>query len=52
MASLSVGITPWQYAADVSAATLAAQAERTESLGLHSLWLPESHFSGATSNRY
>ena len=50
MAALAIGITPWQYAADVSAATLSAQAERAESLGLHSFWLPESHFSGATSN--
>jgi alkanesulfonate monooxygenase SsuD/methylene tetrahydromethanopterin reductase-like flavin-dependent oxidoreductase (luciferase family) len=50
VSSLSVGITPWHYAADVSASALAAQAERAESLGLHSFWLPESHFSGATSN--
>lgn len=50
MAALSVGITPWHYSADVTASALAAQAERAERLGLHSFWLPESHFSGATSN--
>ena len=50
MSSLSVGITPWHYSADVTASALAAQAERAESLGLHSFWLPESHFSGPTSN--
>jgi alkanesulfonate monooxygenase SsuD/methylene tetrahydromethanopterin reductase-like flavin-dependent oxidoreductase (luciferase family) len=50
VASLSVGITPWHYAADVTASALAAQAERAEALGLHSFWLPESHFTGATSN--
>lgn len=50
MASLSVGVTPWHYAADLTASALAAQAERAEQLGLHSFWLPESHFTGATSN--
>jgi alkanesulfonate monooxygenase SsuD/methylene tetrahydromethanopterin reductase-like flavin-dependent oxidoreductase (luciferase family) len=50
VASLSVGVTPWHYAADLTASALAAQAERAEQLGLHSFWLPESHFTGATSN--
>jgi alkanesulfonate monooxygenase SsuD/methylene tetrahydromethanopterin reductase-like flavin-dependent oxidoreductase (luciferase family) len=48
--AFAVGITPWHYSADVTAQALAAQAERAEALGLHSFWLPESHFSGATSN--
>jgi alkanesulfonate monooxygenase SsuD/methylene tetrahydromethanopterin reductase-like flavin-dependent oxidoreductase (luciferase family) len=48
--ALHVGITPWSYASDTSAASLAAQAERAESLGLQSFFLPESHFAGASSN--
>jgi alkanesulfonate monooxygenase SsuD/methylene tetrahydromethanopterin reductase-like flavin-dependent oxidoreductase (luciferase family) len=48
--ALHVGITPWLYASDTNADVLASQAERAESLGLHSFWLPESHFTAATSN--
>jgi alkanesulfonate monooxygenase SsuD/methylene tetrahydromethanopterin reductase-like flavin-dependent oxidoreductase (luciferase family) len=50
VAALHVGITPWSYASDTCADALATQAERAESLGLHSFWLPESHFTAATSN--
>ena len=47
---LGVGLTPWLEDWDGTADSLAGQAERAESLGFHSFWLPESHFTGATSN--
>jgi alkanesulfonate monooxygenase SsuD/methylene tetrahydromethanopterin reductase-like flavin-dependent oxidoreductase (luciferase family) len=43
---LAIGITPWDAFERGGADTLCAQAERAESLGFHSLWLPEGHFSG------
>lgn len=50
MAGLQIGITPWRYDAAAPARVLLDQAARAESLGLHSFWLPESHFAGPGSN--
>ncbi|MGH0028604.1 MAG: LLM class flavin-dependent oxidoreductase [Myxococcota bacterium] len=50
MAGLEIGITPWRYDAAAPSRLLVEQAMRAESLGLHSFWLPESHFSGPGSN--
>ena len=47
---LEIGITPWRYDAAAPASLLVEQARRAESLGLHSFWLPESHFAGPGSN--
>jgi len=43
---LKVAVTAWQLA---GAHDYARQAAIAESIGLHSFWLPESHFSGARS---
>jgi len=45
---LRVGVTPWLMGAD-DARSLARQAGLAESLGFHSFWLPESHFTGPGS---
>lgn len=50
MTSLEIGITPWSYDVSAPAALLTEQAQRAESLGFHSFWLPESHFAGPGSN--
>jgi alkanesulfonate monooxygenase SsuD/methylene tetrahydromethanopterin reductase-like flavin-dependent oxidoreductase (luciferase family) len=47
---LAVGITPWLDDWDGTAESLAGQAELAEALGFHSFWLPESHFTGPSSN--
>jgi alkanesulfonate monooxygenase SsuD/methylene tetrahydromethanopterin reductase-like flavin-dependent oxidoreductase (luciferase family) len=47
---LAIGLTPWLDDWDGTAHTLAAQGEFAEELGFHSFWLPESHFSGRSSN--
>jgi alkanesulfonate monooxygenase SsuD/methylene tetrahydromethanopterin reductase-like flavin-dependent oxidoreductase (luciferase family) len=47
---LEIGLTPWRYDAASPADDLARQAERAESLGFGSFWLPESHFTGAGAN--
>jgi alkanesulfonate monooxygenase SsuD/methylene tetrahydromethanopterin reductase-like flavin-dependent oxidoreductase (luciferase family) len=47
---LHVGVTPWAYDAETSAARLAEQAEFAEALGFRSFWLPESHFTGRSAN--
>jgi alkanesulfonate monooxygenase SsuD/methylene tetrahydromethanopterin reductase-like flavin-dependent oxidoreductase (luciferase family) len=44
--SVEIGVTPWLDDADGGAEALARQAELAESLGFHSFWLPESHFTG------
>ncbi|HKA14923.1 MAG TPA: LLM class flavin-dependent oxidoreductase [Myxococcota bacterium] len=49
MTGLEVGITPWDGFERGGAGALCAQAERAESLGFHSFWLPEGHFSGAAA---
>ncbi len=41
---VNLGVTPWNFA-DLSAASLCAQAQLAESLGCHSFWLPENHFN-------
>ncbi len=46
----SVGITPWLDDWDGVADTLVRQGSEAESMGFHSFWLPESHFSGRSSN--
>ncbi len=43
--TLQIGITPWETLGAQDAETLCAQAQRAESLGFHSFWLPEGHFS-------
>ncbi len=43
---LHIATTPWSWSALADAEALCTQAERAEALGLHSLWLPENHFSG------
>ncbi len=45
-ATLHVATTPWSWSAVADAEALCRQAEQAEALGLHSLWLPENHFSG------
>jgi alkanesulfonate monooxygenase SsuD/methylene tetrahydromethanopterin reductase-like flavin-dependent oxidoreductase (luciferase family) len=45
---LEVGTTPWMWDALSPAEMLCAQAERAQTLGFHSFWLPENHF-GATA---
>ena len=44
MEPLHLGLTPWVGDLSARAHDIAAQAEHAESLGFHSLWLPESHF--------
>ena len=45
--AVKLGVTPWKPR-ERTAAGLAAQARQAEALGLHSFWVPESHFdSGA-----
>ena len=46
---LQVGLTPWVDRLGDQAAAIAGQAEFADRLGFHSLFLPESHFSGAAS---
>lgn len=41
---LHLGLTPWVEDLGHDAAAIAEQAEVAESMGYHSLWLPESHF--------
>lgn len=41
---MHIGLTPWDFH-DLSAKSLARQAEIGESLGYQSFWLPESHFT-------
>jgi alkanesulfonate monooxygenase SsuD/methylene tetrahydromethanopterin reductase-like flavin-dependent oxidoreductase (luciferase family) len=47
---LEIGLTPWRYDAAAPAEVLVDQATRAESLGFHSFWLPESHFTGSGAN--
>lgn len=42
--NLKIGVTSWKSASPWSADALCQQAERAESLGFHSFWLPENHF--------
>ncbi len=49
-ARLQIGLTPWLDDWDGTAESLAAQAELAETLGFHSFWLPESHFTGPSAN--
>ncbi len=42
---MHLGLTPW----DMSAAAMATQARLAEQWGYDSIWLPESHFSGAAT---
>lgn len=44
-AALAIGLTPWRSDEGALAEGFAAQAERAEALGLHSIWLPEHHFA-------
>ncbi len=46
---IQVGLTPWVDRLGDQAAAIAEQAEFADQLGFHSLFLPESHFSGAAS---
>ena len=41
---LHIGVTAWDVGPPGTAEQFARQAERAESLGLHSFWLPEFHF--------
>lgn len=41
---MKLGVTPWRPA-EGSAAGFTGQAREAESLGYHSFWLPESHFT-------
>jgi len=50
VAPLEIGLTPWRYDASAPADVLVEQATRAESLGFHSFWLPESHFTGSGAN--
>jgi len=47
---LHLGLTPWREDGNGSSESLGEQAALAESLGLESFWLPESHFSGRSSN--
>ncbi|WP_279246077.1 LLM class flavin-dependent oxidoreductase [Candidatus Litorirhabdus singularis] len=44
-----MGLTPWHYNSEIDADALCRQAELAETWGYDSFFLPESHFSGATS---
>lgn len=48
-APLEIGLTPWRFSDGGLAEGLAAQGERAEALGFHSLFLPEHHFGGPGS---
>jgi len=48
-ARLEIGLTPWRFDDGGLAEGLAAQGERAEELGFHSLFLPEHHFGGPAS---
>ena len=48
-ARLEIGLTPWRFDNGGLAEGLAAQGERAEELGFHSLFLPEHHFGGPAS---
>ena len=48
-APLEIGVTPWLFEGGGLAEGLAAQGERAEALGFHSLFLPEHHFGGPSS---
>jgi alkanesulfonate monooxygenase SsuD/methylene tetrahydromethanopterin reductase-like flavin-dependent oxidoreductase (luciferase family) len=48
--SLHLGLTPWRNDWDGPSESLAEQAVAAEKLGFESFWLPESHFSGRSSN--
>ena len=43
MAELHLGLTPWDFS-DLSAPSLARQAQFAEACGYESIWLPENHF--------
>ena len=43
---LAMGVSSWLGNGEQDAEALASQAELAESLGFHSFWLPESHFTG------
>ncbi len=47
--TLEVGTTPWLWDALGPAEMLCAQAERAQTLGFHSFWLPENHFGAAAA---
>ena len=50
MKALEIGLAPWAQDETGSTATLeplVRQCERAEALGYHSIWFPESHFSGS-----
>jgi len=42
---LEIGLTPWLFDDGNLSAGFAAQAERAESLGFHSIFIPEHHFA-------
>jgi alkanesulfonate monooxygenase SsuD/methylene tetrahydromethanopterin reductase-like flavin-dependent oxidoreductase (luciferase family) len=46
---VKIATTPWDWTGLHDVQALCAQAELAESLGLHSFWLPESHFAGQRS---
>ena len=46
---LQVGLTPWVDRLGDQVAAIADQAEFADRLGFHSLFLPESHFTGAAA---
>jgi len=43
---IQIGLTPWVERLGDEAAAIARQAEIADGLGFHSLFLPESHFTG------
>lgn len=47
---LHLGLTPWDYDAQISAERVTRQARRAEALGFESFWLPEQHFGGPGAN--
>ena len=46
---LKVGIGAWLGSTSPTAAAITQQVSKAESLGFHSFWLPESHFSSENS---
>ncbi len=46
---IQVGLTPWVDHLGDQAAAIAEQAEFADRLGFHSLFLPESHFTGSAA---
>ena len=46
---MEIAVTAWRFGTGGKASELARQAVIAESMGFHSFWLPENHFTGPTA---